>query len=314
MLRADTSFKGQVRYAALSNGPEVSVKGDAALEDFKANTTGKGAESLGEELLSWKALNVPGIDFSMAPGTATKVQVREAALSDFYARLIVSPQGRLNLQDLGQTAAPAADGTKPATAAASAAAPASSAVAAASATSTASAGPAAIIQMGPISLVNGRVLFSDRFIQPNYTANLTDLTGKLSRFSNQPTGGVVQLADLELRGRAEGTASLEILGKLNPLAQPLALDVKGLVRDLELSPLSPYAIKYAGYGIERGKLSVDVQYAVQPDGQLTATNKLVLNQLTFRRQGRGCAGQPAGKAGGSLAGRPQWRDRLGLAH
>lgn len=277
VLRADTSFKGQVRYAALPNGPEVSVKGDAALEDFKANTTGKGAESLGEELLSWKALNVPGIDFIMAPGTATKVQVREAALSDFYARLSVSPQGRLNLQDLGQTAPPAADGAKPAAAAASAVAPA----AAASATSTASAGPAAIIQMGPISMVNGRVLFSDRFIQPNYTANLTDLTGKLSRFSNQPTGGVVQLADLELRGRAEGTASLEILGKLNPLAQPLALDVKGLVRDLELSPLSPYAVKYAGYGIERGKLSVDVHYTVQPDGQLTATNKLVLNQLTF---------------------------------
>ncbi|NBW48713.1 MAG: DUF748 domain-containing protein, partial [Betaproteobacteria bacterium] len=91
LLRADASFKGQVRYAALAAGPEVSVKGDAALDDFKANTSGKGAESLGEELLSWKALNVPGIDFSMAPGTATKVQVREAALSDFYARLIVSP-------------------------------------------------------------------------------------------------------------------------------------------------------------------------------------------------------------------------------
>ncbi|MDZ7891240.1 MAG: DUF748 domain-containing protein [Rhodoferax sp.] len=269
VLRADTSFKGQVRFAALANGPQVSVKGDAALEDFRANTTGKGAESLGEELLSWKALNVPGIDFQMAPGTATQVQVREAALSDFYARLIVNPQGRLNLQDLGQSAPPAAP--------ASAAAPAAEA----SATRTASASPAAIIQMGPISMVNGRVLFTDRFIQPNYTANLTDLTGKLSRFSNQPTGGVVQLADLELRGRAEGTASLEILGKLNPLAQPLALDVKGLVRDLELSPLSPYAVKYAGYGIERGKLSVDVHYIVQPDGQLTAANKLVLNQLSF---------------------------------
>jgi len=45
--------------------------------------------------------------------------------------------------------------------------------------------------------------------------------------------------------------------------------------------LSPYAVKYAGYGIERGKLSVDVRYTVQPDGQLTAANKLVLNQLTF---------------------------------
>ena len=273
VLRADTSFKGQVRYAALAAGPEVSLKGDAALEDFKANTTGNGAESLGEELLSWKALNVPGIDFSMSPGAATKVQVREAALSDFYARLIVSPDGRLNLQDVSKptNAAPAnaADAAKPVTAAASSPAPVQAAA------------PAAVIQMGPISLVNGRVLFSDRFIKPNYTANLTDLTGKLSRFSNQPTGGVVQLADLELRGRAEGTASLEILGKLNPLAQPLALDITGLVRDLELSPLSPYAVKYAGYGIERGKLSVDVRYTVQPDGQLTASNKLVLNQLTF---------------------------------
>ena len=135
--------------------------------------------------------------------------------------------------------------------------------------------------MGPISLVNGRVLFSDRFIQPNYTANLSDLTGKLSQFSSQPANGVVQLADLELRGRAEGTASLDITGKLNPLAKPLALDIAGKVRDLELSPLSPYAVKYSGYGIERGKLSLDVRYTVQPDGQLTATNKLVLNQLTF---------------------------------
>jgi hypothetical protein len=93
--------------------------------------------------------------------------------------------------------------------------------------------------------------------------------------------GQPQLADLELRGRAEGTASLEILGKVNPLATPLALDIKGIVRDLELPPLSPYSIKYAGHGIERGKLSVDVAYLILPDGQLTASNKVVLNQLTF---------------------------------
>jgi hypothetical protein len=93
--------------------------------------------------------------------------------------------------------------------------------------------------------------------------------------------GQPQLADLELRGRAEGTASLEILGKVNPLATPLALDIKGIVRDLELAPLSPYSVKYAGHGIERGKLSVDVAYLVLPNGQLTASNKVVLNQLTF---------------------------------
>ena len=65
------------------------------------------------------------------------------------------------------------------------------------------------------------------------------------------------------------------------LAKPLVLNITGKVRDLELPPLSPYSVKYAGYGITRGKMSVDVNYVVQPDGQLTAKNKLVLNQLSF---------------------------------
>jgi hypothetical protein len=286
VLRADGSYKGQLRYAAAAGGPEVQLQGDAALEDFLANTVvaaaGAGsapadAGDLGvtEELLSWKSLNVPGIALSMAPGAATRMQVREATLSDFFARVIVKATGRLNLQDLVKTAPPA----EPlASAGVSASAPATAPAPASAAT------PApldAIVTVGPITLVNGRVLFSDRFIQPNYSADLTELNGKLSQFSSRAPDGTVQLADLDLRGRAEGTASVEITGKINPLAKPLALDIRGRVRDLDLPPLTAYSVKYAGYGIERGKLSMDVNYTVQPDGRLTATNNLVLNQLTF---------------------------------
>ena len=261
LLRADASVKGTVRYAATAAGPEVQLRVDAALEDFRSNsvqTTGGQGLPVGEELLSWKSLNVPGIALDMVPGKAVQVQVREAALTDFYARVLVSPQGRLNLQDLVK----------------------SDAAAVAPAVQTASS-PDPVINIGPVSLVNGKVLFSDRFIKPNYSTDLTELTGKLSQFSSQPVDGVSQLADLELRGRAEGSAALEITGKVNPLAKPLALDIKGNVRDLELPPLSPYAIKYAGYGIEHGKLSMVVNYLVKPDGQLTANNSIVLHQLSF---------------------------------
>jgi hypothetical protein len=228
------------------------------------------ADDLGvaEELLSWKSLNAPGITLSMAPGTATRVQVREASLSDFYARVIVNAAGRVNLQDLVKAAPVSATVAQPASAPASA-------------PPVAPAANAAVVAMGPITLVNGRVLFSDRFIRPNYSADLTELNGKLSEFSTRAADGTVQLADLLLQGRAEGTAALEINGKINPLAKPLAMDIKGRVRDLDLPPLTAYSIKYAGYGIERGKLSMDVHYAVQPDGQLLATNNLVLNQLSF---------------------------------
>jgi hypothetical protein len=137
--------------------------------------------------------------------------------------------------------------------------------------------------MGPIAVVGGRVNYTDRFVKPNYSANLSELSGRLAAFSSEAPapGQPPELAELMLRGRVEGTATLEISGKVNPLAKPLALDLKAQVRDLELPPLSPYAIKYSGYGIERGKMSVDLAYVVQPSGELTASNKIVLNQLAF---------------------------------
>lgn len=262
LLRADTSYRGTVAVAFAGDGMTLSLAGDAALEDFRANTLAPS-----EELLAWKALNLRGLALSLAPGQALRLAVGETVLSDYFARLIITEQGRLNLQGLIQDTA------------GDASVPAGTATIAADTT----VGPRPDIRFGPVRLVNGRVLFSDRFIQPNYSANLSELGGSLSAFSNAsvPSGGTPQLADLDLRGRAEGTAALSIVGRLNPLAQPLALDIQGTVRDLELPPLSPYSAKYAGYGIDRGKLSVDVQYRVAPDGQLSARNQIVLNQLAF---------------------------------
>lgn len=259
VLRADVSLLGRLRYADTPAGPEVNLQADAALEEFRANNTAVANEgstlAFGEELLRWKALNVPGIALTMSPNTPMRLQVREAALSDFFARIAVAPDGRINLQDLFK---PAPQGGADVVATAP-----------------------AQITFGPITLVQGKVRFSDRFIQPNYSVDLSELTGKLGRFATQAPGEEPQLAELELRGRAEGTAALEIIGTLNPLARPPLMDIEGRVRDLELPPLSPYAIKYAGYGIDRGKMSVAAHYKVQRDGQLTASNKVVLNQLAF---------------------------------
>jgi hypothetical protein len=44
--------------------------------------------------------------------------------------------------------------------------------------------------------------------------------------------------------------------------------------------MTPYSVKYAGYPIVKGKLSMDVKYKVE-DQKLTASNHLFLDQLTF---------------------------------
>ena len=285
LLRADVGFRGQVAFAQSDKGASLKLAGDAAIEELKANSTAASTPmteaQVGEELLAWKSLNLRGLNVATAPGTAPKVQVGETSLQDFFARITINEAGRINLRDIVK-GEPQTPPVTAATAAASAPAPAASAASATQPVHTAARDPLApVVQFGPMSLVNGKVLFSDFFIKPNYSADLTELTGKLGAFSSEAPGSEPQLAALELLGRAEGSASLEVSGQLNPLAQPLALDIAGKVRDLDLPPLSPYSVKYAGHGIERGKLSVDVAYKVLPNGQLTASNRIVLNQLTF---------------------------------
>ncbi|MEO6321420.1 MAG: DUF748 domain-containing protein [Polaromonas sp.] len=104
LLRADASFKGRVAYRQTAAGPQAEVAGDAAFESFKANTLAPS-----EELLPWKTLNVRGLAVALDPAKATRVDVKETVLSDFFARVIVSPEGRINLQDLLKP--PAAAGT-----------------------------------------------------------------------------------------------------------------------------------------------------------------------------------------------------------
>lgn len=268
LVRADLGYQGDIDVGLPRTGLALQLAGQASLDDFRASTVNPS-----EELLDWKTLQLRGLQLSVQGGQLARLQVDETLLSDYYARVVINHNGQINLQQLVKTqvSGPGAPAT------------AGSPTAGGASTLPTKAPQTAPITFGPITLVNGRVFFSDRFIKPNYSANLSELTGRLGAFSNQPSAGSnnADLAELDIRGRAEGTASLQINGRLNPLATPLALDIKGVVRELELPPLSPYSVKYAGYGIERGKLSVDVSYKVDPTGQLEASNQIVLNQLRF---------------------------------
>lgn len=272
---AELGWKGRVDLASEAAGLRVSATGDALIADLRVQAREGGSRTEGgDELLAWESLSLRPVRVALAPGGRPAVEIGEVVLSDFSSRLVITEEGRFNLRDVQRGAsAPAA--------AASAASTASAAEPARAAASAPEARPAAALPLdlvvGETRFVNGRVDFRDRFIRPSYAAELTELNGRLGRFAT----GSREMATLEVKGRAAGTALLEIRGALNPTADPLALDISARATDLELAPLSPYAGKYAGYAIERGKLSLDIAYRIEPDGRLQARNQLVLNQLTF---------------------------------
>ena len=280
LLHADASFQGKLRLRAADTGWQVATDGDVQLAELQVNARpepGRRADS-GDVLLTWQSLTLQGLSMAMAPPARPQLAVREATLNDFYARLIVTERGRLNLQDVAirqPAEAAAAGASTTATGAASASASASASTDTAGA--SVAAGARMDLDIGGILLRNGRVDFSDRFVRPNYSARLTELNGQVGRLRS----GTREMAPITLRGRAADTALLDISGAFNPTAQPLALDIRARATDLELAPLSPYAGKYAGYAIERGKLSMDVSYKIDADGKLEASNQVILNQLTF---------------------------------
>ncbi len=275
IVRAEAGYTGTLALRQAASGLDLKAAGDVLLGDVHVSSLPDASTRAGitstDELLNWQAFALKGLNFEMKPGAKPLLEVREAALSDFYSRLIVTEQGRFNLQDVA--AAPAG---------AASASPAPSAPVAPPAAASAASAPSGNglpidVRIGATKLNNGKVDFSDRFVRPNYSAALTELNGQLGALRSDSR----EMATLELRGRAAGTALLEISGQINPTVKPLALDIRAKATDLELAPLSPYAGKYAGYAIERGKLSMDVAYKIDADGKLNASNQVILNQLTF---------------------------------
>ena len=132
------------------------------------------------------------------------------------------------------------------------------------------------VRIGKITLQGGKVNFSDLFVKPNYTVTVDKVGGRVSGLSSAAD----TVADLELRGSYVGSALVQVVGKLNSLAAKSFLNIKADVSGVDLVPFSPYSGKYAGYNIQKGKLSRNVAYKLE-NNQLAAENRLFIDQLTF---------------------------------
>ncbi|MDE2253333.1 MAG: DUF748 domain-containing protein, partial [Betaproteobacteria bacterium] len=297
ILRAPTSVAGDIDLRMGPEGPSLRFDGQAGIQHFAADTL-----QPHERLLGWNSLLLDKLQIAHDPSVhpTTDINIGQVALRNFYARVVLSEDAKLNLTQVfkplpeqgASAAAPA--GTAPAVVTRTA--PAELSLSGAGAAghnasewgsdlgqTTVQANPAAplnpdlVVNVGGISLSDGRVDYTDHFIRPNYSTSLSAVEGAIGPFGTANP----KPATVALRGTAQDTAPVTLSGTLNPLVSPPQLDLQGKMTDLQLAPLSPYSGRYAGYNIKRGLLSMNVHYAIAPGGRLTADNQLILNQLTF---------------------------------
>ncbi|MFZ6709909.1 DUF748 domain-containing protein [Undibacterium sp. TC9W] len=279
LTRGRADIKGKLNLTnVLDSSRQINYEGMLALNDF--HLLENGAE---EDFLEWKNISMDGISAQIG-GDKQLVTLKKLALNDFYARAILSAKGKLNIQTILSTKKADAEEAE-ATAQATQADDAAKAVTSKTATSTIvtvplpakveKANPLAI-RIAQTTLKGGNINFTDNFVKPNYTANLTGVAGTIGAIASDNP----QPASIELTGKVDDDAPLLISGALNPLSNPIFMDVKASANGLELTRLTPYAAKYAGYVIEKGKLSMQVSYRIE-NQQLQAENDVRLDQLTF---------------------------------
>ena len=248
LVQGQLSNQGDLEIQQQAGALKASYKGRLALDRLRAVDKANSAD-----FLKWKSLYVGAVDFQLDP---MRLNIGEVALSDFYSRLILNKEGRLNLMDLVRTPADTDKAPEPA--------------------SATNRKPPLPLQIAKVTLQNGQVNFSDYFVRPNYSANVSKLGGSIRNLSSAAD----TLADLDLRGSYASNAPVHIAARLNPLAEKKFLDLKADVSSIDLVDFSPYSGKYAGYNIDKGKLSLNATYKLQ-DRQLTAENRIFIDQLTF---------------------------------
>jgi hypothetical protein len=252
LTRGLVSNKGEATAKLDAAGLKAGYKGSFTLGDFVAVDKSNSAD-----FLKWKSLYFGGIDFRLEP---LAINIGEIALTDYFSRLILNKDGRLNVADIVRK--PEGE-SRPE-------------VAKVAAKDAGPAKPPIPIKIGKITLQNGTVNFSDLFVQPNYSVNLNKLGGRVTNLSSAAD----TVAEMELRGKYGNTAPVQIAGQLNPLATKPYLDIKADITGVDLIGFSPYSGKYAGYAIEKGKLSLTVAYKLE-NNQLSAENRLFIDQFTF---------------------------------
>lgn len=224
-------------------------------------------KAVGRDLVKWRRVAADGVRLQSDFDGRGRLRVATVTADAPYVDLVIGPDGRTNVADVLATADAAATPT--------AATPyAPTPPAATPPVSTPPAPRPLAVTIDRVRVREGSANFADLSVTPNFGTGIQTLSGTITGLSS----AVDSRAKVALAGQVDRYAPVSIDGEINYLAARSYTDLKVVFRNMELTTLNPYSGKFAGYRIERGKLSADFAYRVA-DRKLDAQHKILLTQL-----------------------------------
>ncbi|MBG0845836.1 DUF748 domain-containing protein [Pseudomonas chengduensis] len=198
------------------------------------------------DFVRWKQVRVGGLDYRHGESLA----IERVELDQPYARFVINENLTTNVSELivPQPAAPNE--------------------------STADAGKPLAIRIGGVAINDGSANFADFSLTPSFATAVQQMNGRIGVLDNQKP----QAASVDIQGKVDRYAPMSIKGKLTPFDPLNSLDIATSFKNVELTTITPYSGKFAGYRIRKGRLNLDLHYRIEK-GQLNAENKVLVENL-----------------------------------
>ncbi|WP_314386720.1 DUF748 domain-containing protein [Pseudomonas brenneri] len=203
------------------------------------------------DFLKWQRLVVEGLNYQHG----NSLSIDKINLLQPYARFMINDDRTTNVDDL-LIPQPADSGAK------------------STAKSSASNEKPLGIRIGQIAINDGSANFADFSLTPNFATAIQQLNGQIGTIDSRQA----KPASVDIKGKVDRYAPVTIKGSVNPFDPMAALDIATSFKRVELTTLTPYSGKFAGFRIRKGRLNLDLHYIITK-GQLKAENKVVVEQL-----------------------------------
>jgi hypothetical protein len=130
------------------------------------------------------------------------------------------------------------------------------------------------VDIKAIKVNQGRMYFSDASMRSGFKTNINNLNGSLLGVSNVPG----QYATIALDGAVDKSGSLRARGQAAFDDPRRNSDVSLSFKNVPLHSINPYAMTFAGYQIDSGRIDVDLRYTAK-EGQLLGKNRFVIRKI-----------------------------------
>ena len=272
LFNLNVEFDGAFKNAAdKENIDSLNVKASTSINNLSV------LDDASSPLLQWLSLKVDNIEFDHA---SNQLSVDNIHLQAPFARLIIDEAKQTNVSKLIVASSDKSANSESSSETGSATtSKASNANVPAGTTAEPSQANELAIAVNTISIENGKAYFADHSLTPKFASAIESLNGKVLGIDSRSTSP----ANVDITGKIDNYAPVKLAGTIHPLKDDIDLDLDFSVKGAELTSVNPYSGTYMGYYIDKGLLSLAVQYKLNGKA-LEGKNHVVIDQLTLGKK------------------------------